>query len=49
MRPAYPIYIPTKSRAGAPYTMAALHHLGLPFHAVVEPQQVADYAPVVAK
>ena len=49
MNPEFPIFIPTKSRYKTPYTIRALEQIGVPFMAVVEPQQYAQYAEVVSK
>lgn len=47
--PQYPIFIPTKGRWKTPYTIRAFQHCGVPFKAVVEPQEVAAYAAVVGE
>ena len=47
MNPKYPIYVPTKGRWKTPYTIRALRRCGVPYRAVVEPQEVSLYAPVV--
>ena len=49
MNPRYPVYIPTKGRWKTPYTIRALSKIGVPFKAVVEPQQAEDYAAVVGE
>ncbi len=49
MNPRYPVYIPTKGRWATPYTIKALSSIGVPFKAVVEPQQAAEYAAVVGE
>jgi hypothetical protein len=41
--PQFPIYIPSKGRAGLAYTIRTLAKLGVPFHVVVEAQEVAAY------
>jgi hypothetical protein len=47
VNPRFPIFIPTKGRWEKPYTIRAFQHCGIPFKAVVEPQEVVFYAPVV--
>ena len=47
MNPRYPVYIPTKGRWSAPHTIRAMQALGVPFKAVVEPQEAEAYAEVV--
>lgn len=49
MNPRYPVYIPTKGRWKTPYTIRALEHIGVPYKAVVEPQQFDDYAAVIGE
>lgn len=49
MNPKYPVFVPTKGRWETPYTIAAFQRLNIPFKAVVEPQQVDDYIPVVGE
>lgn len=49
MNPRYPIFIPTKGRWETPYTILALQRIGVPFKAVVEPQQAKNYAPIVGE
>ena len=43
MNPRYPVFIPTKGRWNNLYTMRAFWRCGIPFYAVVEPQQLDDY------
>lgn len=43
----FPIYIPSKGRAGCPYTMAWLDRIGQPYYVVVEAQERDEYAEVV--
>jgi len=45
--PRYPIFIPTKGRWGSLLTITALERIGVPYKAVVEPQEYDDYAAVV--
>jgi hypothetical protein len=47
MNPRYPIFIPTKGRWETPYTIRAFTKIGVPFKAVVEPQQFDNYAAVI--
>lgn len=47
--PRYPVYVPTKGRAAAPLTIRALQAIGVPFSAVVEPQEAERYAPLVGE
>jgi hypothetical protein len=47
MNPRYPVYIPTKGRWDRPLTIKALRAVGVPFRAVVEPQEYFRYLPVV--
>lgn len=44
-RPRYPIYVPSKNRwqEGRASTLKILLREGIPFHAVVEPQEEAEY------
>jgi len=44
MNPEYPIYIPTKGRWEKPLTAKWLLEMGVPFKAVVEPQEYNNYA-----
>ena len=45
--PQYPVYIPSKGRWETPYTIRTFEALGVPFHVVVEPQEVEAYSRVV--
>lgn len=45
--PRYPVYVPTKGRSETPYTIRTFDALGVPFHAVVEPQEAHAYERVV--
>lgn len=47
--PRYPIYIPSKGRAGYSLTARALAADGVPFKVVVEPQEEDAYAEVVGR
>lgn len=47
MNPRYPVYIPTKGRWKTPFTIRELERVGVPYKAVVEPQQFDDYAAVI--
>jgi len=47
MNPRYPVFVPTKGRWETPYTIRALEHLGVPYKAVVEPQEFDNYAAVL--
>jgi len=46
-RPRYPIYVPTKGRAKTPLTIKTLEELGVPYYAVIQPQELEEYKPVV--
>jgi len=47
MNPRYPIFVPTKGRWESRLTIKALERIGVPYKAVVEPQQYDDYATVI--
>lgn len=47
MQPSYPIFVPTKGRYEKLYTLAAFERLGIPYHAVVEPQEFELYRKVI--
>jgi hypothetical protein len=47
MKPRYPIFVPTKGRYAAPYTIRALEQIGVSFHPVVQPQERDAYASIV--
>jgi hypothetical protein len=49
MNPQYPIFIPTKGRHESRLTIKALQSLGVPFTAVIEKQDYANYSQVVPK
>lgn len=42
--PKYPVFVPTKGRWDTRWTIRGFQHLGLPFTAVVEPQEYDEYA-----
>lgn len=43
MNPRFPVYVPTKGRWATPYTIRALEGIGVPYMAVVEPQEAEAY------
>lgn len=45
--PKYPIYIPTKGRWESAFTIKCMERLHVPYFAVVQPQEQAQYAEVV--
>jgi len=47
MQPKYPVFIPTKGRYESLYTIRAFEAIGVPFHAVVQPQECDRYAAVI--
>ena len=47
MNPKYPIFVPTKGRYKSLLTITALDKIGVPYKAVVEPQEYDNYAEVV--
>lgn len=47
VNPRYPVYVPTKGRYDSALTIKALEKLGIPYYAVVQPQEEALYRPVV--
>lgn len=47
MNPKYPVYIPTKGRWESRWTIRSFENIGVPFKAVVEPQEFDQYAKVV--
>jgi len=49
IKPKYPLYIPSKSRADSRLTIKALEEMGVSYKVVVEKQQYEDYAKVVNK
>lgn len=44
MKPRYPVYIPSKGRAGVCYTAQLLDRDSIPFRLVVEPQEHSEYS-----
>lgn len=49
MNPEFPLYIPSKGRAGSRLTSRALEKSGVPYHIIVEEQEYKEYAAVVDK
>src|SRR6476469_3085635 len=47
MNPKYPIFIPTKGRSALRHTITILEQIGVPFHAVVVPEEYDQYAAVL--
>lgn len=47
--PRYPVYVPTRSRWQTPYTAKVLIRDEVPFHAVVVPSEVEQYAAVLGE
>lgn len=47
MNPRYPVFIPTKGRWDSRLTIRALEKIGVPYRAVVEPQEYDNYAAVI--
>lgn len=47
MNPRYPVFVPTKGRWESRLTIRALERIGVPYKAVVEPQEVDRYAAVI--
>jgi hypothetical protein len=47
--PRYPVYVPTKGRWQNPLTLKGLMEWGVPFHAVVEQEEVDQYEPIVGR
>lgn len=47
VKPRYPIYVPTKGRWESALTIKALERLGLPYFAVIQPQELGQYSSVV--
>jgi hypothetical protein len=43
MNPRYPVFVPSKGRWDTRYTMKALDAIGVPYRAVVEPQEADRY------
>lgn len=49
MNPKYPVYIPTKGRWESLWTIRSFENIGIPYKAVVEPQEVEKYTTVVSR
>lgn len=49
MNPRYPVYIISKSRWASRLTSKALDAMRVPYHIVIEPQEYAQYAAVIAQ
>jgi hypothetical protein len=49
MNPAFPLYIPSKSRHESRLTVKSLEEMGVPYYIIVEEQQYADYCSVIDK
>lgn len=47
MNPEYPVFVPTKGRYKTPYTIQALERCNIPYTAVIEKQEYAEYRGVV--
>lgn len=47
MNPKYPIFVPTKGRWERRFTIKALEKIGVPYKAVIEPQEYDNYATVI--
>ncbi len=47
MNPKYPVYIISKGRADTRLTAKALEAIDVPYHIVIEPQELDDYAAVI--
>ena len=45
--PRYPVFVPTKGRWESRLTIKMFERIGVPYHAVIEPQQYDQYATVV--
>jgi hypothetical protein len=48
-QPKYPVYVVTKGRADTRLTINSLEEMGVPYKAVVEPQEFDEYAAVIGK
>lgn len=46
MNPKYPVFVPTKGRYKLRHTIKAFERIGVPFHAVVQPQEYQAYSSV---
>ncbi len=49
VNPRYPVYVPTKGRWESAQTIKALEKINVPYYAVVQPQELHHYKPVVKK
>lgn len=49
MNPRYPVYVPTKGRWESLLTIRALERIGVPYRAVVEPQEYDRYAAAIGE
>jgi hypothetical protein len=49
MNPKYPIYIISKGRWETRYTSKELEKLKVPYHIVIEPQELEEYSKVIDK
>ncbi len=47
--PHYPVYVISKGRAESRLTVKALQLRGIPFHVVIEPQELDDYVAVIPR
>ena len=47
--PRHPIYVISKGRWDSRLTVKALESMGLPYHVVIEPQELEKYAAVIAR
>jgi DNA polymerase I-like protein with 3'-5' exonuclease and polymerase domains len=47
LNPRYPVYVPTKGRWDSAYTIKCLERIGVPYYAVVQPQERQRYEGVV--
>lgn len=47
MNPKYPVFVPTKGRHESRLTIKALEAIGVPYRAVIEPQEYDQYAAVI--
>ena len=49
MNPRFPVYIISKGRWESRLTSKALERMNVPYHIVIEPQELAQYAAVIAR
>ncbi len=47
VNPRYPVYVPTKGRWDSAFTIKALEKIGVPYFAVIQPQEFEQYRTVV--